>query len=109
MQPKSLIQFESCTVSTTSRIYNFRVVDAPGQSRQFSVRVPSELFGTALLRFQDGPPLSFERLQQEIDGETPESHAKVQLNIGEKDIHEYRERHYPRKDSRRGPVGRPTW
>ena len=109
MPPKVLIQFEGLDVSATSRTYNFLVVDAPGQSRVFSVRVASELFRAALLKFQDGPPISFERLQQEIDGETSEAHAKAHLHIGETDIREYLERHYPKKDRKRGPAARPMF
>jgi hypothetical protein len=97
------IQYEICVVSTASRIYNFRVIDAPGQSRQFSVRISSELFRSTLLKYQDGPPISFERLKQEIEGETQAAQAKPHLNIAETDIHEYLERHYPRKKSKGRP------
>jgi hypothetical protein len=98
------IQYEICVVSTTSRTYNFRVVDAPGQSRQFSVRIPSELFCPTLLKYQDGPPISFERLKQEIEGATQDSQARTHLNIAETDIHEYLERHYPRKERKKFPA-----
>ncbi len=109
MQPRILIQFEGCTVAAASRTYNFQVVDAPGQSRYFSVQVASELFRAALLKFQDGPPISFERLQREIDRETAESHAEAHLNIGETDIQEYLNRHYSAKDRKRGPAPRPIY
>ena len=99
------IQYEGCVVSTTARTYNFRVIDSPGQSRQFRVQVRSELFRGALLKFQDGPPISFERVQQEIHGETPELNAEAFLHIAETDIHEYLGRHYPRKKSRGRPAG----
>ena len=98
------IQFEACVVSTTSRTYNFRVIDSPGQARQFSVRIASELFCSTLLKFQDGPPISFERLKQEIATETQELHAEAQLSIAETDIHAYRERHYPRKERKKYPA-----
>jgi hypothetical protein len=109
MPPKILIQFEGLDVSVTSRTYNFLVVDAPGQSRHFRVRVPAELFRATRLQFQDGPPISFEMLQREIDGETPESLARAHLSIAETDIHEYLNRHYPRKDRKRGPAPRPVF
>ena len=96
------IQYEACVVSTTSRTYNFRVIDAPGQSRHFRVRIPSELFCSTLLKYQDGPPISFERLKREVAEETQESQAKAHLDIAEMDIHEYLQRHYPRKK----PYGR---
>jgi len=98
------IQYEVCVVSTTSRTYNFRVIDGPGQARQFSVKIPSELFRSTLLKYQDGPPISFERLKQEIAGETQELQAKAHLNIAETDIHEFMERHYPRKNRKKYPA-----
>lgn len=96
------IQYEACVVSTTSRTYNFRVIDSPGQSRQFSVRISSELFRSTLLKYQDGPPISFARLKQEIEGETEALQAKTNLHIAETDIHEFLARHYPPKK----PYGR---
>ena len=109
MPPRILIQFEGVDVSVNSRTYNFLVIDAPGQSRHFRVRVPAELFRATRLQFQDGPPISFERLQQEIDGETSESHASAHLSIAETDIHDYLKRHYPAKDRKRGPAPRPVF
>ena len=98
------IRFEGFVVARTSRTYNFEVIDALGESRQFIVKVPSESFRPAFLTFQDGPAISFERLKFEIDGETQESHAKAQLNIGEPDIQEYLERHHPRKIRKKKPA-----
>ena len=98
------IRYEGFVVAHTSRVYNFGVFDALGESRQFNVKVPSELFRPTLLTFQDGPAISFERLKIEIDGETQESHAKAHLNIGEPDIQEYLERHHPRKIRKKNPA-----
>ena len=109
MTPKILIQFEGVDVSVTSRTYNFLVIDAPGQSRHFRVRVSAELFRATALQFQDGPPISFERLQRQIDAETSESHAGSHLSIAETDIQEYMKRHYPPKDRKRGPAPRPVF
>lgn len=97
---KILIQFEGFIVSSTSRTYNFRVIDAPGQSRQCSVQVPSESFRSTPLKFQDGPGISFDRLEQELGREAP---AEAHLRIGDQDIQEYLERHYPRKRSKYVP------
>lgn len=109
MTPRILIQFEGVDVSVTSRTYNFLVIDAPGQSRHFRVRVSAELFRATALQFQDGPPISFELLQREIDGETSDSHARAQLSIAVTDIDEYLKRHYPPKDRKRGPAPRPVF
>ncbi|MBI4459345.1 MAG: hypothetical protein HY648_04725 [Acidobacteria bacterium] len=100
----ALIQFEGFVVSATSRTYNFRVIEVPEEPRQFSVKVPLESFRAALLKFQDGPPISFERLQEELDGETKESPAKAHLNIDEPHIQLYLERHNPRKFRKKGPA-----
>ena len=94
---KTLIQYQGLIISPTSRTYNFHVIDAPGESRQFTVQVPSESFRLTPLKFQDGPPISFERLQHEIDRETQESHAEADLNISGQDIQEYLDKHHPHK------------
>ena len=69
----------------------------PREAREFTVEVHSEAFGLHSLKFQDGPGISFARLQRELEGETRESRAEPYLRIGEQDIQEYRARHYPRK------------
>ena len=94
---KTLIQYEGCIVSPTTRTYNFHVIDAPGETRQFTVQVLSESFRLTPLKFQDGPPITFERLQHEIDIETQELHAVAGLNISGSDIQEYLVKHHPQK------------
>ncbi len=90
------IQYVGFNVAASSRIYNFDVLDLK-EAREFTVQVQSEAFRPARLRFQDGPSICFERLKQELEGETQESRAEAHLSIGEPDIHEYLEQHYPRK------------
>ncbi|OFW14087.1 MAG: hypothetical protein A3H27_09230 [Acidobacteria bacterium RIFCSPLOWO2_02_FULL_59_13] len=99
-----LIQFEGCVVSATFRTYSFRVIDAPDESRQFTVKVSLKSFCPTLLKFQDGPPITFERLRQELDGEAQGSHADSHLNIFEPDIQQYLERHNPRKFRKKRPA-----
>ncbi len=91
------IQYVGCNVAARSRIYSFHVIDAPEETREFTVKVQSEAFRSPSLRFQDGPGICFARLKQELEGETQESRAEAHLHIGEQDIEEYLERHYPRK------------
>ena len=73
------------------------MIDAPQEARKFTVKVKSEAFRPAHLKLQDGPGICFSRLEQELRGETPEARAEAHLNIGERDIQEYLERHYLRK------------
>ena len=94
---KILIQLEGFTVSIASRTYSFQVTDETGESRQFRVQVALESFRATPLKFQDGPLISRERLQQELDLETQEAHAKTQLAISESDIQAYMTKHYPPK------------
>jgi hypothetical protein len=91
------IQMEGFTVSGSARIYSFQVIDEGGESRQFRVQVPLESFRATPLKFQDGPLITRERLQQELDQETAELHAKTQLAVCESDIQAYMEKHYPPK------------
>ncbi len=94
-----LIQYESLVVAQTSRDYNFLVIDALRESRQFTVKVPLDMFRSTSLQYQDGPSICFELLQKELDSENQESLVKSRLNIGEQDLREYIERHYQRKRS----------
>ncbi len=91
------IQYEGLVVAQTYRDYNFLVIDTLRESRQFTVKVPLVLFCSTSLQYQDGPSICFELLQKELDSETQESLAKFRLNVGEQDLREYMERHYPRK------------
>jgi hypothetical protein len=92
------IQYVGFNVAASSRIYNFDVIGT-GETREFTVKVQSDAFRPARLKLQDGPGLCFARLQQELQGETQESRAEAHLSIGERDIQEYMERHYPREPS----------
>ena len=105
---KILIQMEGFTVSGTARTYNFQVIDEAGESRQFRVQVPLESFRATPLKFQDGPLITRERLQQELDLETQELHAKSQLAVCESDIQAYMARHYPPKARKWTPAARPA-
>ena len=92
-----LIQYEGFVVARAGRVYNFLVIDALGEPRQFTVKVLSESFRLTSLKFQDGPPLCFELVKRELNRETQDSPAKAHLNIGAEEIQEYLERHSPRK------------
>ncbi len=90
------IQYVGFNVAASSRTYNFDVLE-PKEAREFTVQVQSAAFRQAHLKFQDGPGICFERLEQELEGETQESRAATHLTIGERDIREYLGRRYPRQ------------
>ena len=92
------IQYVGFNVASSSRIYNFDVIDT-AEVRKFTVKLQSDAFRPARLRLQDGPGICFARLKQELQGETPEARAAAHLsiNIREQDIQEYLKRHYPRQ------------
>jgi len=90
------IQYVGFNVAASSRIYNFDVIDTR-EAREFTVEVQSEAFHPAGLKHQDGPGVCFARLKLELEGETQESRAEAHLSLGEGDIQEYSEQHYPRK------------
>jgi len=101
------IRYEGFTVAGASRSYNFLVIDTLGDSRHYTVLVPMDSFRSTPLRFQDGPPICFQRLKQELDRETPEPHPQARLSIGEPEIHQYLERYYPpRRSFSSRPPGR---
>ena len=91
------IQYVGFDIAASSRIYTFHVIDMPHEARDFTVKVQFEAFRPDCLKLQDGPGICFARLAKELGGETLESRAEARLSIGEPDIQEYLERHYPRK------------
>jgi hypothetical protein len=90
------IQYVGFNVADSSRTYNFDVIGAE-ETREFTVKVQSEAFRPACLKLQDGPDICFTRLKQELQGETQEARAQAHLGIGERNIQEYMEQHYPRR------------
>jgi hypothetical protein len=95
------IQYVGFKVEASSRTYNFDVISAK-DPREFTVKVQSEAFRPTRLKVQDGPGICFERLKQELEGETQGSPAEAQLCIGETDIRVYLER----QPSPKKPFGR---
>jgi ActR/RegA family two-component response regulator len=89
------IQYTGFKVAMNSRIYNFQVLDASRDPREFTVRIQSDTNHWASLKLQDGPGICFERLEQELGRETPAACAELNLRISEQDIREYQARHYP--------------
>jgi ActR/RegA family two-component response regulator len=89
------IQYTGFKVAMNSRIYNFHVLDATREPREFTVKIQSETSLWAALKLQDGPGICFERLEQELSRETPAACAELNLHISEQDIREYLARHYP--------------
>jgi hypothetical protein len=100
------IQYVGFTVAVASRIYNFHVVDSPEQTRDFLLEVQSTAFQSSTLKFQDGPSLCHARLKRELDKETETARAGARLSVGNEDIEEYIEQHYPRKN---GSSQRKAW
>jgi hypothetical protein len=94
---KNFIQLEGFTVSGSFRAYSFQVIVEGGESRRFIVKVALESFRTTPLKFQDGPLISRERVQQALDTETQDLQAKAQLAVGEPEIQAYMIKHYPPK------------
>ncbi len=90
------IQYEGFNVTTGSRTYNFRVLNTLQEARHFTIKIQSKAFCEAALKLQDGPAICFGHLKHELESETEESPAEANLSIGEQDIREYVERHYPR-------------
>jgi hypothetical protein len=91
------IQYVGFDIAASSRIYTFHVIDMPHEARDFTVNVQYEAFRPDSLKLQDGPGICFARLARELGVETLESRVAADLSIGEPDIREYMERHYPRK------------
>ena len=91
------VQMKGLVVSDNCRTYSYHVIDTSGDTRQFSVEVPLNLFTSSPLKFQDGPLITRELLVNALNAETPDVLTNGKLNVSEHDIHGYMERHYPPK------------
>jgi len=89
------IQYIGFKVAMNSRIYNFQVLDATREPREFTVKIHSDTNLWAALKLQDGPGICFERLEQELGRESAACCAELNLRISEQDIREYLAHHYP--------------
>ena len=97
---KQLIRLKGLVVSATYRTYQYEVLHSSGEAeepRQFHVQVSLDLFKNSPLKYQDGPLITRERLEAQLDGETQDSLARSPLKVTEPDILSYMERHYPPK------------
>jgi hypothetical protein len=92
-----LIQYEGFIVSGSSRSYKFRVIERPGEERQFTINVSLESFRMTSLKFQDGPHICFARLKRELADEAGISPDKTGVKISEQDIQDYINQQNPRK------------
>jgi hypothetical protein len=92
-----LIRFEGFVVAGSDRVYNFSVGNATDGPRQFTVGIPFLSFAPAQLKFQDGPPISLQRVREELDQEAEDSPAKNDLTITGHDIEAYLAEQRPHK------------
>jgi hypothetical protein len=91
------IQYVGFNGRAGSRAYDFHVIEAAREPRNFTVEIHSEAFGPSQLRFQDGPDICLARLKKELHEETKEARAEGHLNINEQDVRVYLENHRPLK------------
>ena len=91
------IQYVGFNGRAGSRAYDFNVIEAAREPRNFTVEIQSEAFGPSHLRFQDGPDICFARLKKGLQEETQEARAEGHLNINEHDVRVYLETHRPVK------------
>ena len=92
-----LIQYLGFIVAQGSRCYNFRVIDRPGDEREFTINVALESFRLTALKFQDGPDLCFTRLKRDLASEAEPPQTNTDVTISEQDIQSYIDQQYPRK------------
>ena len=78
-------------------MFNFDVIDAPREAREFTVEIEFRTSRWAPLKLQDGPGICFDRVRRELERETPELCAEPHLRFGVQDIQEYLVPQHPRE------------
>jgi len=94
-----MIQYVGFQVRAHSRAYDFLVTDVPAAPREFIVSIELTAFSSAGLKFQDGPDICFSRLKRELEQETEEVRANLNLLVAGDDVQAYVDRHRPPKRS----------
>lgn len=97
----TFIRYEGFVVIAANRQYSFSVNASSEEPRHFTVSIPPESFVSALLHFQDGPSISFQRLKVELDQETPDRPAQTHLIISGHDIEDYLVIQHPKKAAKK--------
>ena len=91
------IRYVGFNVAAGARSYDFQVIDTPREARKFTVNFQSEAFRAANLTLPDGPAICFARMERELRGKDTTSARRAHLSIGERDVGEYLQWHYPER------------
>lgn len=107
---KTTVEYVGFRTTRDRREYLLRSHSGP-ESRDYTVGIALDAFATGRVRLQDGPEISYLKLQREIAAAT-EAPAKGDFTVSDQELAGYREAHTPVRrqspSSAAAPVARPA-
>ena len=94
------VEYVGFTTRGPHRVYTLRIRRVAEEPEDFAVLIESAAFLAKRVRYQDGPEVSFLKLQKEmlaLPGGTPQR----QLSVNDADLAEYKAAHTPKPPTRK--------
>ncbi len=90
-----MIQYIGFQSKPRGRDYNYRVVGAKNETREFTLTISNQSFADRLVPYQDAADLCYQKLRRELAAETAENPLQRHFTVSNQDLDEYRERYRP--------------
>ena len=87
-----LIRYIGFKLQPRGRDYSYQVVAPQAEPREFVLTISNHAFLGRQVRYQDGADLCYQKLQKELDAETPDSPLKRRFTISDQELDAYREK-----------------
>ncbi len=92
-----VIQYVGFQPKPRGRDYNYRVVSAKGEVREFTLTISHQAFSEWHVPFQDAAGLCYQKLQKELAAEGADRVLQRHMTVSDQELDEYRQKHAPPK------------
>ncbi len=89
------IQYLGFQLKPRGRDYNYRVVAAKSEPREFTLTISNQAFADRHVPYQDAADLCYQKLRKDLAAETAESPIPRHHTVSIQELDEYRARHRP--------------
>ena len=89
------IQYLGFQLKARGRDYNYRVMGAKIETREFTLSISNQAFANRHVPYQDAADLCYQKLRKDLAAETAESPIPRHVTISIQELDAYRDRHRP--------------
>ena len=93
------IQYLGFQLKPRGRDYNYRVIGAKIETREFTLTISNQAFANRQVPYQDAADLCYQKLRKDLAAETAESPVPRHATISIQELDAYRDRHRPRPEA----------